>query len=97
MDKNPPANAGDTGLIPGLGRLHMPWSNQVCVPQLLSLCSGARELQLLKPMGLDPVLCCTRSHCGEQPAHHTLFPHSFSELGSQSDFSYHTRGLAGTS
>ena len=24
--KNPPANAGDTGLIPGLGRSHMPWS-----------------------------------------------------------------------
>ena len=25
--KNPPASAGDTGLIPGLGRSHMPWSN----------------------------------------------------------------------
>ena len=25
--KNPPANAGDTGLSPGLGRSHMPWSN----------------------------------------------------------------------
>ena len=25
--KNPPANAGDTGLIPGLGRCYMPWSN----------------------------------------------------------------------
>ena len=25
--KNPPANAGDTGLIPDLGRSHMPWSN----------------------------------------------------------------------
>ncbi|XP_061066516.1 NFU1 iron-sulfur cluster scaffold homolog, mitochondrial isoform X2 [Eubalaena glacialis] len=25
--KNPPATAGDTGLIPGLGRSHMPWSN----------------------------------------------------------------------
>ena len=24
VDKNPPANAGDTGLIPGLGRFHMP-------------------------------------------------------------------------
>ena len=24
---NPPANAGDTGSIPGLGRSHMPWSN----------------------------------------------------------------------
>ena len=25
--KNPPANAGDTGLIPGPGRSHMLWSN----------------------------------------------------------------------
>ena len=25
--KNPPASAGDTGSIPDLGRLHMPWSN----------------------------------------------------------------------
>ena len=25
--KNPPANAGDTGLIPGPGRFHMPWNN----------------------------------------------------------------------
>ena len=24
---NPPANAGDTGLSPGPGRSHMPWSN----------------------------------------------------------------------
>ena len=25
--KNPPANAGDTGSIPGAGISHMPWSN----------------------------------------------------------------------
>ena len=25
--KNPPASAGNTGLIPGLGRFHMPQSN----------------------------------------------------------------------
>ena len=25
--KNPPANAGDTGSSPGLGRSHMSWSN----------------------------------------------------------------------
>ena len=25
--KNPPANAGDTGLIPGPGRSHMPQSS----------------------------------------------------------------------
>ena len=27
MDRNPPASAGDTGLVPGLGRPHMQWSN----------------------------------------------------------------------
>ena len=32
-----PANAGDTGLSPGLGRSHMPRSNWVREPQLLSL------------------------------------------------------------
>ena len=26
-DENPPANEGDTDSIPGLGRLHLPWSN----------------------------------------------------------------------
>ena len=25
--KNPPANARDTGLIPGLRRFHTPWGN----------------------------------------------------------------------
>ena len=27
VDRNPSANSGDTGLIPGLGRFNMPWSN----------------------------------------------------------------------
>ena len=27
VNKNPPASAGDTGLIPGPGRFHVPWSN----------------------------------------------------------------------
>ena len=25
--KNPPGNAGDTGLTPGLRRFHMPWDS----------------------------------------------------------------------
>ena len=49
MVKNPLANAGDTGSILGLGRSHMPRSNKAHVPQLLILCSRAREPQLLKP------------------------------------------------
>ena len=47
--KNPPANAGDTDSIPGPGRSHMPQSNSVHAPQLLSLCSRARKPQLLSP------------------------------------------------
>ena len=47
--KNPPANAGDTGSIPGPERSHMPQSNQARVPQLLSLCSRAHTPQLLSP------------------------------------------------
>ena len=27
VDKNSPANVGDMGLTPGLGRFHMPWGN----------------------------------------------------------------------
>ena len=48
MVENPPANAGDTGSGPGLGRSHMPRSNWAREPQLLrlrvwSLCSATRE------------------------------------------------------
>ena len=42
--KNPAANAGDTGLIPGLGRFYMLPDNQ------------AHVSQLLKPMCLEPML-----------------------------------------
>ena len=65
---NSPCNARDTGLIPGLGRSHMPWSNQACESQLLSQCSRAGEPQLLKPEHLEPVLHNKRSHCNEKPA-----------------------------
>ena len=46
--ENLPANAGDTGSSPGLGRSHMPQSNWAREPQLLSLrvwslCSATRE------------------------------------------------------
>ena len=63
MDRSLPVNSGDIGLIPGLGRFHVPQGNKVCVPQLLSPCSGALEpnywahvLQLLKPEHLEPML-----------------------------------------
>ena len=51
--ENLPANAGDTGLSPGLGRSHMPRSNWVREPQLLSLrvwslCSATREAAIVR-------------------------------------------------
>ena len=57
--KNPPANAGDACSVPGLGRCNMlPALEQLSpVLQLLSLCSRAREPQLLKaarPSGQAP-------------------------------------------
>ena len=60
--KNLRVNAGDTGLIPGPGRFHMPWDNEAHVPQLLSPGtleprSPAREAhapQLLSPGTLEP-------------------------------------------
>ena len=45
MDESSPANAGDTGLIPGLGRFHRlhRTTKLGCVPQLLSPCAAATE------------------------------------------------------
>ena len=47
-------------------------------PQLLSLCSRARKLQLLSPLAattkpahLEPVLYNKRSHCNEKPLYHS--------------------------
>ena len=45
--KESPASAGDLGLIPDSSGFHIPRSNQACAPQLLILCSGAWEPQLL--------------------------------------------------
>ena len=51
--ENLPANAGDKGSSPGLGRSHMPRSNWAPEPQLLSLhvwslCSATREAAIVK-------------------------------------------------
>ena len=48
-----PANAGDTGSSPGLGRSHMPRSNWAREPQLLSLrdwslCSTTGEAAIVR-------------------------------------------------
>ena len=36
--KNPPANVGDMGLIPGSGRFHMLQGNQAHVPPTAEAC-----------------------------------------------------------
>ena len=47
--KNLPANAGDTGSIPALGRFLVLRGNYAHGPQRLSQCSRACPSQLLKP------------------------------------------------
>ena len=69
MVGNPPANAGDTGSGPGLGGSHMLRGNWAREPQLLSLCSRAREPQLLKPARLEPVVCSRGDHFSGRPTH----------------------------
>ena len=51
--ENLPANAGDTGSSPDLGRSHMPRSGWAREPQLLSLrvwslCSATREAAIVR-------------------------------------------------
>ena len=64
--KNPPVSAGDMGPIPGQGRSHRLRDNCAHAPQLLSLCSRAWELQLLKPK------CSTTREATtmREPVHH---------------------------
>ena len=56
MVENLPANAGDTGSSPGLGRSHMLWSN------------WAREPQITESVGLETVLCNKRGRDSERRA-----------------------------
>ena len=43
MDKNPPANEGKTGSVPGLWRFHMPQSNYPCTTTTKPARSRARK------------------------------------------------------
>ena len=65
VDKNPPANAGDVGSIPGPGRSHMSCreTKPVCHNY------GNRVPQLLKSLHLEPVLCNKGSHSSEEAMH----------------------------
>ena len=66
MVKNLPASARDTGLIPGLGRSHMPRSSEARVPLLLGLRSRACEPQLLSPCATTTEAHAPRAHAPQQ-------------------------------
>ena len=66
VDRNLPANAGDTGLIPDPGRSHVPWNNWAHTAQLLSPSSRACQPQLLKSVHLEPVLHSKGGHGREK-------------------------------
>ena len=85
MVENLPANAGDMGSSPGLGRSHMPRSGWAGEPQLLSLrvwslCSTTREAVIVRgprtAMKSGPPLATT----GESPCTETKTQHSHKEI-----------------
>ena len=63
MVKNSPACAGDMGFIPDLGKPHMPRGIYAHAPQLQSLCSGVRQLQMLGPHAAATEACTSYSLC----------------------------------
>ena len=48
--KNPPANAGDVGLIPAPGGSHMPQSNWICALQLVNPAGFPAQTMQEKPL-----------------------------------------------
>ena len=88
VDKNPPANVWDTGLIPGPGSSHMPRSNLASVPKLLSLCSRAWKPWLLSPCVTTTEACAPRA-CALQQWAPPRWEVCTSQLGS--DVTCHTR------
>ena len=95
-DENPPANAGDTGSIPGPERFHTLRSNQVRALQLLSLRTetaeahpGARarskrrrctERPMQCSWGVAPALHMRESPCAAKNKYLLTFFKSFSLL-----------------
>ena len=74
-----PANAEDTGWIPGPGKSHMPQSNKAHEPQLLIAHSRPHEPQLLSP--LESMLCNKRSHHNEKSMHRNKEKPPFTTTG----------------
>ena len=73
--ENLPANAGDMGSSPGLGRSHMPWSKWPVSHNYWACASGACALQQERPAHRDeewPPLAATReSPCTETKTQHS--------------------------
>ena len=75
VNRNPPANAGNTHLIPGLGRT-CQGAKKAFVPRLLSLSSTVQELQLLSWNAETPEAYVPRallhdgSHSNEKSVNH---------------------------
>ena len=65
VDRSPPANTGDMGLIPGPGRFHMPQSYWARVPQPEPMLHNKRGHCNEKPVNHNeewPLLAATREH-----------------------------------
>ena len=67
--KNPPSNARDMGSYPGLGRSHMPWSNEACAPQNWACALKPGNHNYWSLQAWEPILCSKRSHCNQKPTH----------------------------
>ena len=82
MVKNQPANAGDTGSVPGLRRFHLTRGNKPRVPQLPSLHSTTRRATRKPPQWeahslqwrLAPANLRKPSHSNKDPTQHTHTP-----------------------
>ena len=84
MVESLPANAGDTGSSPGLGRFHMPRSHWAREPQLLSqrvwsLCSAARGRDGERPTHRDEEWSPLAA-AGESPRTETKTQHSHKQI-----------------
>ena len=58
VDKNPPADSGDTDSIPGPTRFHKPWGNWACTPQLLFTFLYNRYLYIFYNLYDGILKCC---------------------------------------
>ena len=76
MVKNPPANAGHVGSIPGPERSQMPQGNKAPVSQLLSLSSRVLRLQILSPRVTSTEAHAPQSPCSatREASHHSEKP-----------------------